>query len=120
MTRIAYFIFGLVCHAMFLAVFLYMVCFVANLPVPRTIDGPLTGATPTPLALLIDAALLVLFAVPHSVMARPAFKRSVYVLIANLCVILLMWQWRPIEPVIWDVPGVVGRALVWTLFAAGW
>jgi protein-S-isoprenylcysteine O-methyltransferase Ste14 len=132
MTRIAYFIFGLVCHAMFLVVFLYMACFVGNLPVPRTIDAPLTGHTPTDLALLIDTALLALFAVPHSVMARPGFKRvwtrvvppaierSVYVLIANLCVILLMWQWRPIGPVIWDVPGFVGRALVWTLFAAGW
>jgi protein-S-isoprenylcysteine O-methyltransferase Ste14 len=133
MTRIAYFIFGLLCHAMFLVVFLYMACFVGNLLVPRTIDGPLTGPrTPTDLALLIDAALLALFAIPHSVMARPAFKRvwtrvvpaaierSVYVLIANLCVIVLMWQWRPIGPVIWDVHGFVGRALVWTLFAAGW
>jgi protein-S-isoprenylcysteine O-methyltransferase Ste14 len=132
MTRLLYFAFGVVCHAMFLVVFLYMVCFVGNLPVPRTIDGPLTGDTPLYVALMIDAVLLALFAVPHSVMARPAFKRvwtrvvppaierSVYVLIANVCVIVLMWQWRPIGPVVWDVHGVVGRALVWTLFAAGW
>jgi protein-S-isoprenylcysteine O-methyltransferase Ste14 len=132
MTRIAFFVFGALSHAMFLVVFLYMACFVGNLPVPKTIDSPATGATPTHVALMIDAALLALFAVPHSVMARPAFKRlwtrvvppaierSVYVLIANVCVIVLMWQWRTIGPVIWDVHGVVGRSLVWTLFAAGW
>jgi protein-S-isoprenylcysteine O-methyltransferase Ste14 len=132
MVRVSFFIFGVICHAMFLAVFLYMAAFVGNLPVPKTIDAPIVAGTPVQLAVLINIALLALFAVPHSVMARPAFKRawtrvippaierSVYVLIANLCVILLMWQWRPIGPVIWDVQGFVGRALVWTLFAAGW
>jgi len=133
MSRIAAFAFGVACHAMFLAVFLYMACFVGNLPVPKTIDAPATTTT-TPIgrALAINAALLLLFAVPHSVMARPAFKRwwtrfvpaplerSVYVLIANLCVILLMWQWRPIPTVVWDLPGPVGRGMMWTLFAAGW
>jgi protein-S-isoprenylcysteine O-methyltransferase Ste14 len=76
--------------------------------------------------------LLALFAVPHSVMARPAFKRwwtqfvpkpierSVYVLIANLSVMLLMWQWRPIRPNVWDVQHPAGRALAYGLFAAGW
>ena len=131
MPRIAFFTFGVIAHAMFLAVFLYMACFVGNLPVPKTIDAP-SVATPLRVAVLINVALLVLFAVPHSVMARPAFKhwwtrivpkpieRSVYVLIANLSVILLMWQWRPITTVVWDVPGPVGRALMWSLFAAGW
>jgi protein-S-isoprenylcysteine O-methyltransferase Ste14 len=117
---------------MFLAVFLYMAGFVADLPrLSKTIDSP-TAATPLSTALLINVALLALFAVPHSVMARPGFKqwwtkfvpkpieRSVYVLIANLCVILLMWQWRPMTTVVWHVPGPVGRALVWTVFAAGW
>jgi methanethiol S-methyltransferase len=131
MTRIAMLAFGIVCHAMFLAVFMYMACFVGNLPVPRTIDGP-PVATPTAVALIINVALLALFAVPHSVMARPAFKqwwtrivptpieRSVYVLIANLSVILLMWQWQPIGAVVWDLHGPVARALMWTLFVAGW
>ena len=131
MVRLTSFAFGVACHAMFLGVFLYMACFVGNLPVPKTIDSPPAAASPWA-AVLINASLLALFAVPHSIMARPAFKawwtrlvprhveRSVYVLIANLCVILLIWQWRPITTVVWDVPGPVGRALMWSLFAAGW
>src|SRR5688572_26818592 len=131
MLRYAFFAFGVASHALFLAVFLYMACFTGNLLVPKTIDGPAVG-TSTAAALLINALLLAQFAVPHSVMARPAFKRwwtrvvpkplerSVYVMIANLSVILLMWQWRPMNAVIWDVPGPIGRALMWTLFASAW
>jgi protein-S-isoprenylcysteine O-methyltransferase Ste14 len=131
MARITYLAFGVFSHAMFLVVFLYMACFVGNLPVPKTVDAPAV-ATPLGIALLVNAGLLVLFAVPHSVMARPGFKRvwtrvvpqpverSVYVLVANLAVVALMWFWQPIGTVIWDVPGPIGRALMWTLFAAGW
>ena len=131
MIRGLFLAFGALCHAMFLAVFLYMACFVGNFAVPKTIDAPATQ-TPVPTALAINALLLALFAVPHSIMARPAFKRawtrivpaaierSVYVLIANLSMALLLWQWRPITATVWDVPGPVGRALMWTLFAAGW
>jgi methanethiol S-methyltransferase len=132
-ARIAFFAFGVASHAMFLAVFLYMACFTGNLLVPKTIDGPPAGGSSnSSVAVLVNLLLLTLFTVPHSVMARPAFKarwtrvvppaleRSVYVLIANLSIILLLWQWRPIGNVIWDVPGPVGRALVWTLFGAGW
>lgn len=131
MRRHAIFTFGVLSHAMFLGVFLYMALFVGNILVPKTIDAP-AARERVALRLAIDMALLLLFAVPHSVMARPAFKRwwtqfvpqhmerSMYVLIANLCVILMMWQWRPIEAVVWHVPGPVGRALMWTLFAAGW
>ena len=74
MKRYAFFVFGLLCHVMFLVVFLYMAGFVGNLLVPKSIDGPPTD-TPLAAAALIDVLLLALFAVPHSVMARPAFKR---------------------------------------------
>jgi methanethiol S-methyltransferase len=129
--RIAFFGFGLFCHGMFLAVFLYMAGFVGGLLVPKTIDSP-AGDTPPAAAVAIDLLLLGLFAVPHSVMARPAFKRwwtryvpqplerSVYVLVANLCVILLMWQWRPIGPVVWDVRHPLWRAIVYGVFGGGW
>jgi methanethiol S-methyltransferase len=129
--RIAFFVFGLLCHAMFFAVFFYMAGFVGNLLVPKTIDSPAV-AGPIGVAVGIDLLLLALFAVPHSVMARPAFKRwwtqyvpqpierSVYVLFANLCMILLLWQWRPIGPVLWDVQHPVGRAVLYGLFAGGW
>jgi protein-S-isoprenylcysteine O-methyltransferase Ste14 len=108
-----------------------MALFVGNLGVPKTINSP-AGDTGPGVAFAIDVLLLALFAVPHSVMARPAFKRwwtqyvpqplerSVYVLFANLCVILLLWQWRPIGPVVWHVEHPLWRALVYGVFAAGW
>jgi methanethiol S-methyltransferase len=129
--RIAFFLFGLFCHGMFLVVFLYMAGFVGNLVVPKTIDSP-AGDTPPWIAAGIDLLLLGLFALPHSVMARPAFKRwwtryvpqpierSVYVLVANLSVVLLLWQWRPLVAVVWDVQHPLWRTIVYGLFAAGW
>jgi len=131
MKRVAFFVFGLLSHGMFLVVFLYMAGFVGNLLVPGSIDSPPTG-TPPLAAALIDLLLLIQFAVPHSVMARPGFKRwwtqyvpkpverSVYVFIANLSVILLMWQWRPLGPNLWDVQHPLGRAVIYGLFGAGW
>jgi methanethiol S-methyltransferase len=133
MRRLAYFTFGAACHAMFLGVFLYLMGFVGNLVVARSIDAP-TAAPPAPwpVALLVDLLLLALFAVPHSVMARPGFKRwwtrfvptelerSVYVLIANLCVIALIVGWRPIGAIVWDVEQPVARAALWALFVTGW
>ena len=131
MKRIAFFLFGLVCHGMFLVVFLYMMGFVGNLLVPKSIDSPADDIHPA-LAAGIDLLLLALFAVPHSVMARPAFKRwwtryvpeplerSVYVLVANLSMILLLWQWRPLGPLVWDVAHPLWRGIIYGLFAAGW
>jgi protein-S-isoprenylcysteine O-methyltransferase Ste14 len=129
--RIAFFVFGLICHGMFFAVFFYMAGFVGNVAVPKTIDSPGGGTAPAAAA-GIDLLLLALFALPHSVMARPAFKRwwtryvpqpierSVYVLVANLSMALLLWQWRPLGPVVWDVPDPLWRAVVYGLFAGGW
>ncbi len=123
--------FALGCYAAFVAVFLYAIAFLADLGVPRTIDrgGPATGTTA---AVMIDAALLAVFALQHSVMARPAFKqrwtqlvprhveRSTYVLASTAALVLVFWQWRPIPAVVWDVSASPMRALLWTLFAMGW
>jgi protein-S-isoprenylcysteine O-methyltransferase Ste14 len=115
---------------MFLGVFMYAVGFLGNLAVPKSIDSPREGSLAT--ALLVNLGLLALFALQHSVMARPAFKRwwtrfvphvaerSTYVLATNLCLILLFWQWRPMGGVIWNVEHPVGRALLTGSFALGW
>jgi protein-S-isoprenylcysteine O-methyltransferase Ste14 len=98
--------------------------------VPKSIDaGP---ASRVSIALLVDLALVAIFALQHSIMARPAFKRwwtrivpqpierSTYVLIANLVTLVLMWQWRSIDQIVWDVQQPAARGLLWGLFAAGW
>ncbi len=129
MRRWAFFTFGVFCHLAFVALFAYMAAFVGNFLVPRTIDAPATESAGK--ALLIDFALLALFALQHSIMARPAFKRvwtrvvpqpierSTYVLIAGLATIFLMWQWRGIDITIWDVRQPILRWIVWALFATG-
>ena len=125
------FLFGLAAYAFFFATFLYMIAFIADLPgLPKTIDsGPVS---PAPVAIAINLALLALFAVQHSVMARPAFKRawtlivpkpierSTYVLAATLAVVLLIWQWRPLPDTVWNITDPLAASIQWTLFAAGW
>jgi protein-S-isoprenylcysteine O-methyltransferase Ste14 len=130
MKRWIFFVYGVTCHALFLVVFAYMAGFVGNFLVPKTIDSP--AAAPSAASFGIDLLLLALFAVQHSVMARPAFKkiwtrvvppvieRSTYVLIANLVTILLMWQWRGIDTIVWNVQQPALRAILWGLFAVGW
>lgn len=122
--------YGLVAYCIFLATFLYAIGFVGGLPVPKPIDGGLQA--PLGEALLVDVLLLGLFAVQHSVMARPAFKRwlvrfipapierSTYVLAASLVLALLFWQWRPMPDPIWSVHAPVERVALRTLFWTGW
>lgn len=131
MSRILALVYGVASYLAFLAAFLYAVGFVGNLVVPKSIDsGP--QDLPPVAAALVDTLLLLLFAVPHSVMARPAFKRwwtqfvpppverSTFVLVSSLTLGLLFWQWRPIPTVVWHVTNPVGRWLLLAVFWAGW
>lgn len=130
MHRIATFLYGIACYTIFFATFLYAVGFVGNFIVPTTIDG--TPTLPFGQALLIDLALLAVFAVQHSVMARPGFKalwtkivpehveRSTYVLFSSLALILLFWQWQPLGGVIWQIDNTIGRYVLYGLCAFGW
>lgn len=130
LKRLSYLAYGVAAYLIFLVTFLYAIAFVGGFLVPTRLDGPLE--TPLPTALAINAGLLTVFAVQHSVMARRWFKerwtrivpwaieRSTYVLFASLALQLLFWQWRPIGIQIWSVDNAPGRAVLWALFAAGW
>jgi methanethiol S-methyltransferase len=130
LKRLLYFTYGVASYLVFLATFLYAIAFVGGFVVPTRLDGAVT--TSLPRAIAIDCALLTLFAVQHSVMARRWFKerwtqivpwaieRSTYVLCASLALLLLFWQWRPIGIQIWSVDNAGLRIALWTLFAAGW
>jgi len=130
MRRWSFFVYGVFCYLLFLATYAYFAGFVGNLLVPKSLDT--AAAISVGWALLINLALIVLFGLQHSIMARPGFKRvwtrlvpepierSTYMLISCLLLFLLMWQWQGIEVVIWDVQHPVGRGFLWGLFAAGW
>ena len=130
LKRVLFFAYGVTAYLIFLATFLYAIAFVGGFLVPRQLDGP-TG-TSLPTALAVNASLLTLFALQHSVMARRWFKdwwtqfipwsieRSTYVLCASLALLLLFWQWQPIGIVIWSFDNQAVRAVLWTLFATGW
>lgn len=130
MKRIAILLFGLGCYGMFLVVLVYAIGFVGGFGVPTTLDGPRTSSLAG--GIVVNALLLSAFAVQHSVMARPRFKRwwtrrippaterSMYVLCTNLVLGFLFWQWRPLGGVVWDLQHPVGRAIMWVLFGTGW
>jgi protein-S-isoprenylcysteine O-methyltransferase Ste14 len=130
MSRIVALVYGALCYAFFFVTFLYALAFVENAFVPRTIDvGP---EAPLAAALVIDLVLMSLFAIQHSVMARPQFKawwtqfvpkeveRSTYVLFATSALALLCWQWRPIPAVVWEVHAPAAVGFLTTLSIGGW
>jgi protein-S-isoprenylcysteine O-methyltransferase Ste14 len=128
--RLSIFIYGVVSYAVFFATFLYAIGFVGNLWVPKSMDSAPT--MPFTTALLVDLALLGVFAIQHSVMARPAFKRwwtrivpetaerSTYTLLSSLALILLFAYWQPLGGVVWSVSAPVGKTLLYAAFAFGW
>jgi protein-S-isoprenylcysteine O-methyltransferase Ste14 len=130
MGRIAAFIYGVFCYVVFLATFLYAMGFLGNFGVPKSIDS--AGQTPFVQALAINLALLGLFAVQHSVMARQWFKslwtrivpvpveRSTYVLFSSVALIVLFWKWEPMGGTVWNLETGTGRMVLNTLFAIGW
>jgi protein-S-isoprenylcysteine O-methyltransferase Ste14 len=130
MGKILGFLYGVLSYGIFFASFLYAIGFVEDAIVPKTIDSGTPGALVP--SLVVDALLLGVFAVQHSVMARPAFKavwtkivppvleRSTYVLMASLALVLMFWQWRPLPTAIWTAPaGAVSTALM-AISLAGW
>jgi protein-S-isoprenylcysteine O-methyltransferase Ste14 len=130
MRRILVLTYGVTVYLGFLAVFLYLAGFVGGFLTPTQLDGPSRSSVIR--AIFVDALLLALFTVQHSVMARPAFKRwwmrlvphemerSTYVLFTNLVLGVMFWTWQPFGGAIWELQDPMGRRVVWGLFATGW
>src|SRR6185295_4811528 len=129
MKRIIAFAYGIVCYAVFLAALLYTIGFLGNFAVPKSIDSGAEGSMIV--ALAIDGGLLALFALQHSIMARPWFKRawtrfvpepverSTYVLFSSAGLLLLFWQWRPIGGILWSVDGGIAQTIMFASYIAG-
>src|SRR6476646_5679846 len=122
MKKILSLLYGLVSYLAFFGTILYAIGFVGNLVVPKTIDSkPETSLWN---AIVVNATLLLLFALQHSIMARPAFKRwwtkivpehlerSTFVLLASLCLMLMMWQWQPIGGIVWSIENETVKKLL--------
>ncbi len=130
MKRITIFLYGTLSYVACLATFLYLAGFIGNFAVPKSMDSPAEGPWQT--ALFIDLGLLFVFALQHSVMARPAFKnllarvippaaeRSTYVMASNLALMLLFWKWRPLGGTVWAVENSVGVSILYAGYALGW
>jgi methanethiol S-methyltransferase len=129
-SRAIILLYGIATYLFFLAVFVYTIGFVAGFVVPKHIEN---GLLVEPLsAVLVDVVLLALFAIQHSVMARPAFKRwwtqiippaaerATFVLFASALLALIDWQWRPLPGVVWEVRSPLGVALLHGLYFFGW
>lgn len=129
MKKVLTLVYGAIAYLLFFGIFLYFIGFVGNLT-PRNIDSPAEGGML--LSIIIDVALIALFAVQHSVMARPGFKRrwtrlvpeaierSTYVVASSLALGLLMWQWRPLGGIVWQVDHAALRTLLYSVFVFGW
>lgn len=135
MTRVVSLLFAIIAYAVFFATFLYLIIFVGDFDLsalsPRTVDNP-PSTLPLGAALLIDAGLIALFGLQHSVMARQGFKRvwtrfvpppverSVYVLMASLMLLLLFRFWQPMDTIVWSFGASILSDIVWLLFWIGW
>ena len=130
MKRLSVFMYGVFSYLAFFVTFLYLIAFIGNLVVPKTIDSGLTIGIPQ--SAIIDLGLLSLFAIQHTLMARPGFKRwwttlvpepierSTYVLATSISLALLCWQWRPMKELIWNVDNATGKAILFAFFFFGW
>ncbi len=131
MGRILGLVYGVAAYCAFLGTFVYSVGFIADWLVPKSIDsGAINGDAQY--SALIDALLLTIFALQHSIMARPGFKawwtrfvphsieRSTYVLLSSLALMLVYWQWQPLSAVMWEVTGGAAATALWALCAFGW
>lgn len=130
MRAIVFALYGGLVYLVFLGTFVFLIAFVGDLPVPKTIDSGEPGYIGA--ALIIDILLLGIFAIQHSAMARPAFKhwwtryvpssieRATYVLLASLVLLLLYWQWRPIPETVWSVTSPSGASMLRAVFWIGW
>ncbi len=130
MKRAATLLYGIVCYAVFFATFLYAIGFIGNLIVPKSIDSVPTAPMGT--AFIVNTLLLAVFALQHSIMARPFFKRawtriipvaaerSTYVLFSSLALILLFALWQPMGGVIWDFQNALARNGMYVAYGFGW
>lgn len=132
MQRILAIGYALVAYLIFFATFLWLIAFLADFAFfPTTVDNAVNGR-PFVQSILVDVALIAVFGMQHSMMARPAFKaswtklvpasveRSTYVLAAAIALALLLGYWHRIDGVVWDVRGTVAEPILWGLFAIGW
>lgn len=130
MKRLTALLYGTLCYLVFFGTFVYAIGFVTNVGVPKSIDSGASGGVWV--SLCVNLALLGLFGLQHSVMARPGFKelwtrfvpdqveRSTYVLAASLALVLLFWQWRPLTATVWSVTEDPYRTLLWIICGIGW
>jgi protein-S-isoprenylcysteine O-methyltransferase Ste14 len=132
MGRQLAFIYGFLSYILFFVVFLYAIGFVGDIVVPKTINSGTDMTANWPTAVIINLILLTVFALQHSVMARPGFKkwwtrfipwsieRSTYVLLSSLALILIYYFWQPLQGVIWHVDNPIGANILTALFWLGW
>jgi methanethiol S-methyltransferase len=130
LNRIIAFLYGVGCYVVSLATFAYAAGFWANIGVPRSIDSGVQSSFAR--ALAINTGLVLIFALQHSVMARPWFKaawtrivpssveRSTYLLFSCAALFLLMWKWQPMGSVVWNVENATGKLILTALYVAGW